>query len=360
LTEIPFGVSFLALAAVKFGAGKGRQVFSSLEEVGERLRSTGYIADSIATTTVYLAAKLRKPLLLEGPPGSGKTQLAYAVAEAASTCVERLQCYEGINEEKAIGKFDESLQRLCVELKAKSSSVDWDSLQIELHGQRFFSAGPLLRALQYEKPIVLLIDEIDKVGHAFEAQAFKRACACLGLGRYLYYFTGIWVDLDGRKRPKNLPKLPAWANPEGWKAGLRPTRGECESPNSRPQPKADHAGPSGNRDNAICDASLVSQIEALAEPLGKGLYRGLLKTVARVWKPTQIADPALLKKVLEHMQAAERGLRRLDQALNRGGPEALSDVLRSLQLGSFDQVQSLEMLKRVVIALEARADSTTS
>ena len=144
-------------------------MFSSLEEVGERLRSTGYIADSIATTTVYLAAKLHKPLLLEGPAGSGKTQLAHAVAEGADTTVERLQCYEGINEEKAIGKFDESLQRLCVELRAKSADADWESLQAELHSQQFFSAGPLLRALQYEKPCVLLIDELDKVDHAFEA-----------------------------------------------------------------------------------------------------------------------------------------------------------------------------------------------
>ena len=144
-------------------------MFSSFEEVSERLRSTGYIADSIATTTVYLAAKLHKPLLLEGPAGSGKTQLAYAVADSADTTVERLQCYEGINEEKAIGKFDESLQRLCVELKAKSTSVDWESLQTELHGQQFFGAGPLLRALQCERPCVLLIDELDKVDRAFEA-----------------------------------------------------------------------------------------------------------------------------------------------------------------------------------------------
>ncbi len=118
-------------------------MFSSLEVVSDRLSSTGYIADSIAATTVYLAARLRKPLLLEGPAGSGKTQLAYAVAEAANTSVERLQCYEGINEEKAIGKFDEPLQRLCVELKSKSSSVDWESLQVELHSLQFFSAGPL-------------------------------------------------------------------------------------------------------------------------------------------------------------------------------------------------------------------------
>ncbi len=144
-------------------------MFSSLQKLEEALRASGYIADSIATTTVYLAARLKKPLLLEGPAGSGKTQLAYAVAEAAGTIVERLQCYEGINEETAIGKFDEPLQRLCVELRGKSANVDWERLQGELHSQQFFSAGPLLRALQYERPCVLLIDELDKVGHAFEA-----------------------------------------------------------------------------------------------------------------------------------------------------------------------------------------------
>jgi MoxR-like ATPase len=148
-------------------------VFSSLQEVGDGLQNAGYVADSVATTTVYLAAKLHKPLLLEGPAGSGKTQLAYAVAEAANTSVERLQCYEGVTEEKAIGKFDESLQRLCVELKAKSTNVDWESLQIELHGQQFFAAGPLLHALEYQKPCVLLIDELDKVDHAFEAMLLE-------------------------------------------------------------------------------------------------------------------------------------------------------------------------------------------
>ena len=144
-------------------------MFSSLRDLEQGLRGSGYIADSIATTTMYLAARLQKPLLLEGPAGSGKTQLAYAVADAADTTVERLQCYEGINEEKAIGKFDEPLQRLCVELKSKSSSIDWQSQQTELHAQQFFSAGPLLRALQYEEPCVLLVDELDKVDHAFEA-----------------------------------------------------------------------------------------------------------------------------------------------------------------------------------------------
>lgn len=138
-------------------------------ELAEGLRAVGYIADSIAITTVFLASRLKKPLLLEGPAGSGKTQIAYALAQAAGTTVERLQCYEGVNEEKAIGKFDEPLQRLCVELKAKCGNIDWESLQIELHGRQFFIAGPLLTALEYEKPCVLLIDELDKVDHAFEA-----------------------------------------------------------------------------------------------------------------------------------------------------------------------------------------------
>jgi MoxR-like ATPase len=148
-------------------------LFTCVQELEEYLRRAGYIADPVATMTVHLAARLHKPLLLEGPAGSGKTQLAYAVATAAETTVERLQCYQGINEEKAIGRFDESLQRLCVELRAKSGDVDWASLRTELHSQDFFTAGPLMRALLCEKPCVLLVDELDKVDQAFEAMLLE-------------------------------------------------------------------------------------------------------------------------------------------------------------------------------------------
>src|SRR6266478_4539831 len=72
----------------------------------------------------------------------------------------------------------------------------------------------------------------DNAGTSAEAQAFKRSCACLGLGRYLYYFEGVWLDLDERKRPKKIPRLPEWATPDGWRKGLRP--------HSDPSPKSNH------------------------------------------------------------------------------------------------------------------------
>jgi MoxR-like ATPase len=136
----------------------------------ERLKATGYFIDPVMTRIVFLAAKLQKPLLLEGPAGSGKTQLAVSVAQAAGTHIERLQCYRGVTEDKAIGRFDESLQRLYMEFsKGNGESGSWRELQANLKGRDFFRPGPLMRALECEKPCVLLIDELDKVDEGFEA-----------------------------------------------------------------------------------------------------------------------------------------------------------------------------------------------
>jgi len=145
-------------------------MFESFDELMERLKATGYFIDPVMTRIVFLAAKLRKPLLLEGPAGSGKTQLAVSVAQAAGTHIERLQCYRGVTEDKAIGRFDESLQRLYMEFsKGNGESGSWRELQANLKGRDFFRPGPLMRALECEKPCVLLIDELDKVDEGFEA-----------------------------------------------------------------------------------------------------------------------------------------------------------------------------------------------
>ena len=141
-------------------------MFSSASELATKLRAARYIIDPVTLEVVYLAARMRKPLLVEGPPGCGKTELAYAVAAAANTVVERLQCYVGITEEKVIGKFDEALQKLFLDTQAANLDRDWNQIRGRLHSLDFFAEGPLLRALRYEtQPCVLLVDELDKVDH---------------------------------------------------------------------------------------------------------------------------------------------------------------------------------------------------
>lgn len=160
----------------------------------------------------------------------------------------------------------------------------------------------------------------------------------------------MWVDLDERKRPKRVPALPPWATPEGWRQGLRPQQ-SVDSPIRNPLPTANPSIDLGPAE----PNTVIHQIESMAEPLGKHMYRGLLKHVARVWNPRDIQDPRLRQQVLVHMQAAERGFRRLDAALDIVGPEALTLVLHSLKLRSIDLVDNLQTLREIVLALEAAA-----
>jgi hypothetical protein len=89
------------------------------------------------------------------------------------------------------------------------------------------------------------------------------------------------------------------------------------------------------------------------EPLGRGLYRGILRDLARVWNPREIEDTSVQRRVLEHMRCADRGLMRLKAALEKTGPKALPPILQELGLASLDRVDNLEMLKRIVLDLES-------
>jgi hypothetical protein len=187
----------------------------------------------------------------------------------------------------------------------------------------------------------------DHAGTSAEAQAFKRACACFGLGRYLYYFSGIWVDLDDRKRPMERPELAGWATPQGWRNGLRPEQASADgwrkesSPGNRPQ-----------TGNAAANPALIQEIGKMQEVLGNSMYRGLMR-LARAWKPDQIHDPGLQRKTLERMQAAERGLRRLEAALQEVSEGTLAGILKSLNIRFLDRISDLETLHKLVSELEA-------
>jgi hypothetical protein len=186
---------------------------------------------------------------------------------------------------------------------------------------------------------------------AAEAQAFKRACASFGLGRYLYYFPGAWLEVDRENQPLTVPSLPQWATPEGWKQGLRPEPVVV-------RPVAPVIEPTN--ENAVTRRSncqnVVVQVLQMQEKLGTGLYRGLLRSVAQVWCPTDIRDIALQKKVLGHMEGALRGLERLSAATAKLGEEEVTRLLSSFELGSAADIKDMDTLYRVVVALEEAAN----
>ncbi|WP_244930992.1 MoxR family ATPase [Nocardioides sp. W7] len=135
--------------------------FASPTDAVTRLAAEGYLADSATATTAFLAGALEKPLLVEGPAGVGKTELAKAVARATGADLVRLQCYEGLDEARALYEWNYKKQLLRIQA-SQGSDQEWSATHDDIFTDEFLLTRPLLTAIRREEPTVLLIDEVDK------------------------------------------------------------------------------------------------------------------------------------------------------------------------------------------------------
>ena len=144
---------------------------ASIADVAEGLRAVGYLPGESTALVAYLATKLGKPVLVEGPAGVGKTELAKALASYLGRELVRLQCYEGLDEAKAL--YEWNYRKQLLRIQAEASGTGWDAVQDDIFGEEFLLARPLMTAIASELPVVLLIDEIDKTDQEFEAMLLE-------------------------------------------------------------------------------------------------------------------------------------------------------------------------------------------
>jgi MoxR-like ATPase len=142
--------------------------FKSVDDVVERLRAVDYLADPNIAGVVYLADRLEKPVLVEGPAGVGKTELAKALAEVTGARLIRLQCYEGLDESKALYEWNYKKQLLRIQAD-REHETSWSDVEADIFSEPFLLTRPLLEAIRAAEPIVLLIDEVDRVEIETEA-----------------------------------------------------------------------------------------------------------------------------------------------------------------------------------------------
>src|SRR4051795_5156161 len=141
--------------------------FDTVPSVREGLATVNYLADEGIAGVVYLADRLQKPVLVEGPAGTGKTQLGKSVAEITNSRLIRLQCYEGLDESKALYEWNYKKQLLRIQVEREATG--WKDIEENIFDEEFLLPRPLLEAIRAEEPVVLLIDEVDRVEVETEA-----------------------------------------------------------------------------------------------------------------------------------------------------------------------------------------------
>src|SRR3954452_1444437 len=144
---------------------------TSVTDVHDGLRATGYLPGESTALVSYLATKLGKPILVEGPAGVGKTELAKALAKYLGRDLVRLQCYEGLDEAKAL--YEWNYRKQLLRIQAERQGTGWDEVQDDIFGEDFLLERPLMTAIASPDPVVLLIDEIDKTDQEFEAMLLE-------------------------------------------------------------------------------------------------------------------------------------------------------------------------------------------
>jgi hypothetical protein len=207
-----------------------------------------------------------------------------------------------------------------------------------------------------------------------DAQAFKRACSCFGLGRYFYDIQAIWVDLDQNRQPVRTPALFAWALPENWRKGMRPSGRNGDSSSAAPSngtngrsqanrsisPKVSGNGHAADGDAKTGASGANSddidvRILSMEKTVGTVLYRNILREYGRVNQPKLIRDPAVKRTVLQMLESAIRGIERLEAVTRRLDAKTVVALLAKLQAPPLGEISDMKTLQHVVFGLEELA-----
>src|SRR5271157_4014088 len=209
-----------------------------------------------------------------------------------------------------------------------------------------------------------------------DAQAFKRACSCFGLGRYFYDIQAVSADLDQNRQPVRTPALFAWALPENWRKGMRPSgrngngsaaaapngangRSQSNGSNSPRVSGTGHTNAGDSKDGASEGSAddLDARILGLEKAVGTALFRGILREYGRANQPKLIRDAAIKGKVLQMLESATRGLDRLEAVTQRLDPNTVKGLLDKLQVPPLNEIADIKTLQNVVFGLEELAGS---